>query len=147
MIYHRDRLVGVHPTLEMFIRLLISKLETHWPEWQVLCGWRNQADQHAAFISGHSGVDWPNGAHNHMVKVDNPVEDGPVMLPDSLAVDLSPYPYDAGKDERRLYLVAGYAMRLADERGIKIRFGADWNSNFRVNDQSLHDPWHFELVE
>ncbi len=136
MIYHKERLDDVHPRLAAFILTLIHCLEPHWPDRLIVCGWRGKEEQHAAFLSGASQVDWPNGAHN---AVDN---EG---APCSLAVDLSPYPNDAGKDVNRLYIIIGYAMALADRFGYKIRFGGDWNSNLQTLDQKLHDPWHFEI--
>jgi hypothetical protein len=136
MIYHKERLDDVHPTLAAFILTLIHQLEKHWPDWLIICGWRNQQDQHAAFLAGTSKVDWPNGKHNRVK----------FARPESLAVDLSPYPYDKGKDENRLYLIAGYAMALADRMEVKIRIGADWDGDLSTADQKLHDPWHFELV-
>jgi len=146
MIYHKERLDDVHPTLVAFILTLIAQLEKHWPDWLIICGWRNQQDQHAAFLAGTSKVDWPNGKHNNtLVVVDEnnmPVD----IKPYSLAVDLSPYPYDKGKDRERLYLVAGYAMALADRLGYNIRIGADWDGDLQTLDQKLHDPWHIELT-
>lgn len=138
MIHHEERLNGVHPVLKGFIRMAIDKLSKRHHNWLIVCGWRNKQDQHAAFLSGVSQVDWPWSMHNHLDS------DG---YPCSLAVDISPYPYDAGKDEKRLYLVAGYIMALADEWGVKVRIGADWDSDFATLDQSLKDPWHIELVE
>ena len=66
-------------------------------------------------------------------------------IPCSLAVDIAPYPYDAGRDRERLYLIAGYAVRLAEERGVKLRIGADWDGDFETLDQKLADPWHYEI--
>jgi hypothetical protein len=149
MIYHKERLDDVHPTLAAFILTLVTQLEKHWPDWLILCGWRNQQDQHAAFLAGTSKVDWPNSKHNKTrIKLDKFYEEHTekILLPASLAVDLSPYPYDAGKDRERLYIVAGYAMALADRLGYKIRIGADWDGDLQTIDQKLHDPWHFELV-
>lgn len=157
MIYHQERLDNVHPTLAVFILTLIHQLEKYWPDWLILCGWRNQADQHAAFLAGTSKVDWPFGKHNRMTEIftteydadPGNITDGVTvkkMVSESIAVDLSPYPYDAGKDEKRLYLIAGYAMALADRMEVKIRIGADWDGDLSTADQKLHDPWHFELV-
>ncbi len=149
MIYHEERLDGVHPHLAWFIRSLIRKLSAYWPDWLIICGWRNEAEQHAAFISGASKVDWPNSKHNHTRiltgKFYEP-QTGLVKIADSMAVDLSPYPYDQGRDVNRLYLIAGYAICLAEELGVKLRIGADWDGDLQTLDQRLNDPWHYELV-
>ena len=137
MIYHEERLDGVHPHLAWFIRSLIHRLSAYWPDWLIICGWRNEVDQHAAFVSGASKLDWPFGKHNHTSRSGEPL---------SLAVDLSPYPYDQGRDVNRLYLIAGYAICLAEELGVKLRTGADWDGDLQTLDQRLKDPWHYELV-
>lgn len=136
MIYHEERLDGVHPVLAGFVRKAIARLSVYWPDWLIICGFRNRDDQHAAFLAGNSDVDWPFGKHNRMDA------DG---KPWSWAVDISPHPYDAGKDEKRLYLVAGFLLALAQEWGIKLRLGADWDGDLQTLDQHLKDPWHFEL--
>ena len=152
MIYHEERLLQVHPDLANFIYDLFGKLEHRHKDWLVICGWRNEADQHAAFLAGTSTKDWPDGKHNHMVEIiKNVVVDGvlqkvPEMIPLSLAVDIGPHPYDRGKDKGRLYIISGFAMALAEEQGLKIRCGADWNGNLSTTDQKLHDLFHYELV-
>lgn len=135
MIYHKERLDGVHPALAAFIERALEKISRYWPDWLIVCGWRGQAEQHAAFTSGHSAVDWPNSKHNYMI-------DG---KPASLAVDIAPHPYDAGKDVKRLYLVAGFMLGLAAEWQVNLRLGADWDGDLQTTDQKLADPWHFEL--
>ena len=64
----------------------------------------------------------------------------------SRAVDLAPC--SGGKvtwDPTAAYFLAGYVKRTAEEMGIKIRCGADWNRNFDVTDEDFHDAYHFEL--
>jgi len=152
MIKHEERLLQVHPDLANFIYDLCGKLEPRHKDWLIICGWRPEADQHAAFLAGTSTKDWPDGKHNHMVEIiKNVVVDGvlqkvPEMIPLSLAVDISPHPYDRGKDKGRLYIISGFAMALAEEQGLKIRCGADWNGNLSTTDQKLHDLFHYELV-
>lgn len=136
MIYHAERLTGVHPALADFIRKALNRISRYWPDWIILCGWRGEAEQHAAFLAGTSKVDWPNGKHN---KTDFEGK------PYSWAVDISPHPYDAGRDVKRLYLVAGFMLALADEWAVSLRLGADWDGDLQTLDQSLADPWHFEL--
>lgn len=63
----------------------------------------------------------------------------------SWAVDVMVYPID-WNDWKRNYMFAGYVRGVAKTLGIDIRCGADWNSNFDVNDQSFHDLPHFELM-
>ena len=63
----------------------------------------------------------------------------------SHAVDCIAYPI-RWDDWKRNYLFAGYVKGVAAALGISLRIGADWNGNFRVDDQSFHDLPHFELL-
>jgi len=141
MIYHEERLLQVDPDLANFIYDLCGRLAPRHKDWLIICGWRGEEEQHEAFISNHSTVDWPNSKHNHFI-----YHGEKIQVPQSLAVDLSPHPYDQGKDKGRLYIISGYAMALAEEQGLNIRCGTDWNGNLSTTDQKLHDLFHYELV-
>lgn len=49
------------------------------------------------------------------------------------------------KDHARWYYFGGYVCGVADEVGIPIRWGGDWNGNRKVDDQTFDDLPHFEL--
>ena len=99
----------------------------------VVTGFRNQVDQDNLYPR-YTRVKWPDSKHNQFP---------------SMAIDLVPYIPGKGisYDTRQAYWFSGYVKRVADEMGIKIRSGADWDQDGDVNDQSFHDPCHFELVE
>lgn len=42
--------------------------------------------------------------------------------------------------------LAGYVLRVADEMGVKIRWGGDWDMDDDLNDQRFNDLCHFELI-
>jgi len=63
----------------------------------------------------------------------------------SLAVDVMPYPID-WRDLYRIYYFVGYARGVANQMGIPIRCGADWDGDFNLKDQNFHDLPHFELL-
>jgi peptidoglycan L-alanyl-D-glutamate endopeptidase CwlK len=63
----------------------------------------------------------------------------------SLAVDVLPYPVD-WRDTARFARLFGHFERIAFQRGIDIRWGGDWNNNFRTADERLIDMPHIELV-
>ena len=42
---------------------------------------------------------------------------------------------------------AGYVQGVAEQLGIKIRWGGDWDSDFDFKDQTFNDLVHFELRE
>lgn len=69
----------------------------------------------------------------------------------SLAVDMQPYPApkNADKDwkERVKFYELAAVMRLkAQELGIPIRWGGDWDGDRDYKDQNFDDLFHFELV-
>lgn len=99
-------------------------------DFTVIYGHRGKEDQDDAYRSGASTLKWPLSKHN--------------QLP-SLAVDVAPYPID-WNDTARFARLFGFIERIAQEKGIKIRWGGDWNGNYRTKDERLVDMPHIELV-
>ena len=97
----------------------------------ILCGHRNKEDQDEAYRQLRSKVQWPNSKHNG--------------LP-SRAVDVMPYPID-WNDLERINEFAKFVLAKADELGIKIRWGGDWNQNGEWKDERFLDMPHYELME
>lgn len=95
----------------------------------ILAGHRSMRDQNKAFNEGKSKLRYPDGKHN--------------ALP-SLAVDVAPYPVD-WDNEGRFRHFAGYVQGMANEMGLVIRWGGDWDSDFDMEDQTFNDLVHFEL--
>ena len=100
-------------------------------DFSVLCGHRDEAAQNEAVAKGNSKAPWPTSKHNR--------------LP-SLAVDVAPYPID-WTDAGSFALLAGYILRIGDERGVKLRYGGDWNGNGKTKDERFLDLPHIELVD
>ena len=96
-------------------------------------GYRNEEKQNRYYEEGRSKVKYPLGKHNHKP---------------SRAVDVYPYPIDV-KDRDRFHFFAGYVRSVADQLGIKIRWGGNWSNylhkGYRKN--KFDDIVHFELVE
>lgn len=97
----------------------------------IIQGHRSAKEQNDAFDKGTSTLRYPHSKHN--------------VYP-SIAVDVAPYPINWG-DVGSFYIFAGYVMRVADELGIRIRFGGDWDSDGMTHDQDFNDLVHFELVD
>lgn len=95
----------------------------------ILCGYRSQDEQLALFIEEQTKVRL--GEHN---------------CTPSRAVDAIPYPVD-WDDLRRVTLFAGIVLGIAHKRGIKIRWGGDWDQDTQVKDNKFNDLVHFELKE
>ena len=95
----------------------------------VLEGHRSQERQDQLYIEGKTKVKYPDGRHNS-----NP----------SRAVDVTPYPVDWADRERQT-LFAGFVIGVARAKGIKLRWGGDWDMDFQVMDNRNDDFPHFEV--
>lgn len=108
----------------------------------VIEGHRPKELQDKAVAEGKSQKPWPTGNHN--------------SLP-SRAVDIAPVYYEAGKlqlDWKDLIAfgrVMGIVQAVAFRAGIRLRFGLDWDGDFRSVDrdpsESFLDAPHVELVD
>lgn len=97
-------------------------------------GHRDKATQDRLVREGKSKTPYPTSKHNNYP---------------SHAVDVAPYhqtmPHVDWNDEYSFYYFAGYVQRVADEMGIKIRYGGDWDQDWEADDQTFFDLVHFEL--
>lgn len=150
----KTNLETVHPIIRLVCNRAITLIDH-----KVICGWRGEAAQHEAFVSGNSKVDWPNSNHNRQVYS----EVFKKWIPESFAVDLAPWPIDywnAGSTETqkregtlRFYYLAGIMIGIADELnlpgsfGMRLRWGGDWNRNGIFTDESFRDIGHFEIIK
>jgi peptidoglycan L-alanyl-D-glutamate endopeptidase CwlK len=133
------RLSTCHPLLQELLQEVVRSRDC-----TILEGHRSQERQNELFTQGRTLVRWPDSRHN---------------ADPSLAVDVAPWfseaPHvrwpDPKSDEypRQLgqwYLFIGYVQRTAEEMGIAIRCGADWDGDGLATDQSFHDLAHIELL-
>ena len=95
----------------------------------VLEGHRSEERQNKLFEEGKTKVKYPKGRHNS-----NP----------SRAVDVTPYPVD-WDDRERQTLFAGFVIGIARSMDIRLRWGGDWDMDFKVMDNRFDDFPHFEL--
>lgn len=120
-----EKLRSAHPDLQRLFLAVIAETDC-----TILCGHRGKEEQQGAYQDGLSKLQWPDSKHN--------------KLP-SLAVDASPYPIDWKNTER--FLVFGrQVLAKANELGLKIRWGADWDMDGDTTDQRFMDLVHFELA-
>ena len=116
-------------TCDARLQRLFNEVIKEW-DCTILCGHRGKEEQDEAFRQHRSKVQWPNGKHN--------------SLP-SRAVDVMPCPID-WHDIARLEQFANFVIRKADELGIRVRWGGDWNQNGTSRDERFFDGPHFELI-
>lgn len=123
-----ENLLTCVPPLQRLALLIVAKFDC-----SVIWGRRGKEAQDHAFKMGWTTKPWPESVHN-------------VQAPElSRAIDLVPYPID-WKNETRLYYFSGYVRGRAEELGIPLRHGADWDNDFDIDDQILRDPCHFEYI-
>ena len=120
----KERLATCEKDLQMVFNEVIKYVDC-----SVLEGHRSGERQDKLYDEGKTKVRYPNGRHNS-----NP----------SLAVDVTPYPVD-WKDRERQTLFAGFVLGIANQMGINIRWGGDWDQDFEVQDNKFDDFPHFEL--
>ena len=122
----KERLATCDERLQKIFNEVIKYIDC-----SVLEGHRGEDRQNKLCDEGKSKVRYPNGRHNA-----NP----------SRAVDITPYPVD-WEDRERQTLFAGFVIGLATSMGINIRWGGDWDKDFKVQDNKFDDFPHFELKD
>ncbi len=120
----REQLSTCHKDLQDLFNEVIKYVDC-----SVLEGHRDERTQNKYYKEGRTKVQFPMGRHN---------------TKPSLAVDVTPYPVD-WNDRERQTLFAGFVLGLARGMGIELRWGGDWNRNFKVKDNKFDDFPHFEL--
>ena len=66
----------------------------------------------------------------------------------SLAIDVMPYPID-WQDKERIACYAGFVLGTANQLGIKLRWGGNWDRDLTVLNATagFFDGPHYELIE
>lgn len=118
-------LATCRPDLQLLFNVVVRKFDC-----SILVGHRSQAEQDMAFEDGKSKLEYPKSKHNRTL---------------SEAVDIAPCPIN-WDDRNRFYFFAGYVKRVAEELGIRVRWGGDWDSDTDLNDQNFNDLVHWELI-
>jgi len=127
----QERLLSCHGTL---IKLFNEVVKYY--DCTIISGNRNEEEQNDLYDRGLSRLRYPNSKHNEYP---------------SAAVDVAPYlkwrdPHIDWDDREGFYHFIGYVKGVADQLGIKIRSGADWDMDLDFHDQEFFDLVHFELV-
>ena len=122
----KEKLSTCDSRLQMVFREVIKYFDC-----TILEGHRGKERQNQYYLEGRSKVQFPNGKHNSYP---------------SEAVDVMPYPIDWNDIERICYF-AGFVMGVANQLGVKLRWGKDWDRDTDLNDQSFKDGPHFELID
>jgi peptidoglycan LD-endopeptidase CwlK len=131
----KDRLATCDPRLQDILNEAIE-----YVDFMVLVGHRGKEEQNEAVLTGKSQKLWPTGNHNSFP---------------SKAVDIAPLSTQLNdklswKDIVAFGRLMGYIDCIAKRRGVKLRFGLDWDGDFRTvgndPDERLLDAPHVELL-
>lgn len=130
----RQKLEGVHPKL---IAVIERAIAISSQDFMVICGVRTKAEQQALYDQGRKTagpiVTWTLNSR-HL-----PASDG-----FGHAVDLVPFPVD-WNDTKKFDAIADAMFAAAKELGVKLRWGADWDSDGNKRERGESDSPHFEL--
>lgn len=126
----KEKLATCHPDLQRLFNEVIKSRDN-----MILIGHRNQMLQDKAFREGRSKIKWPNGKHNT----------SPSQAVDSINYHATK-PNVRWNDLRSIYLYAGYVIATAEQMGIPLRWGGDWDGDTDIHDQNFNDLVHFELI-
>jgi molybdopterin-guanine dinucleotide biosynthesis protein len=119
-----NRLATCHPKLQDLMKRVVKLYDI-----TVIEGYRTPEDQIKALKEGKSKVGPEQSTH---------------CRKPSMAVDVAPYPVN-WQDRERFYYLAGLVRAVADQMGIKVRWGGDWDQDQDFRDQTFDDLCHFEL--
>ena len=122
----KERLSTCHKDLQLVFNEVIRYVDC-----SILEGHRGEDRQNSLYEEGKTKVRYPNGRHN---------------ASPSRAVDVTPYPVN-WEDRERQTLFAGFVLGGANQMGITLRWGGDWDQDFEVQDNKFDDFPHFELKE
>lgn len=117
--------------------ILILEESIKWYDFRVIEGHRPKERQNRLFREGKSQLQWPESNHN-----EEP----------SMAADIVPWPID-WEDRERFFYMAGVVITCGEwlfreeEISHEVRWGGDWDSDRRFDDQQFDDLPHFELVK
>jgi peptidoglycan L-alanyl-D-glutamate endopeptidase CwlK len=120
----KERLATCDKDLQMVFNEVIKYVDC-----SILEGHRGKDRQNSLYEDGKTKVRYPDGRHN---------------AKPSRAVDVTPYPVN-WSDRERQTLFAGFVLGVANQMGIKLRWGGDWDQDFEVQDNKFDDFPHFEV--
>lgn len=130
-----ENLCGVHPDL---IAVVMRAIEITAQNFSVLCGVRTAEEQAELYAQGRTKpgrvVTWTLKT-NHAIGSDG----------FGHAVDLVPYPVDWGTLPK-FDAIASAMMLAAEELGVTIRWGADWDMDGLTRERGESDSPHFEII-
>lgn len=145
----KAKLDSCHPELREIMDAVLKVMDI-----TVIFGARSTEDQKKAFASGNSKLNGVTVFSKHQVGGNT----GRTLAD---AIDIAPWPIPKNwggpgpdrlwnKDEMKsiaqFYYLAGLVKGIAASKGIKIRWGGDWDGDNDFHDQTFEDLGHFERI-
>lgn len=131
----RKKLIGVDPQM---VKVVLRAIAISTQDFAVTCGVRTIEEQAALYAQGRTKpgkiVTWTMKSR-HL-----PAKDGL-----GKAVDLVPWPIDWSRTSK-FDAIAKAMFAAANELGIQIRWGADWDGDGNYRERGETDSPHFELL-
>lgn len=122
----------VRATLDPRLQRVVDRILAEVCDIALIYGFRSEQEQNYLHAQKRSQLRWPQSKHNKQP---------------SLAVDFTTFPVNlkATKLREELAFVAGAAIAIAREEGVKLRWGGDWNRNGDLDDNGFDDYFHLEI--
>lgn len=119
-------------TLDPRLQEWVTRVRDEVTDISLLAGYRSEEVQNQLYDSGMSKLRYPRSKHN--------------TYP-SLAVDLQPYPRPSKETKLwgALGYIAGRGEWIANDMGIVLRWGGDWDMDGDLTNQSFDDLFHWEI--
>lgn len=131
-----SNLRGVHPDLVAVVKRAIEITEQ---DFIVIEGVRTQERQDELWAQGRTKpgpiVTWTKDASSHGIGKDGYGH----------AVDICPFPVD-WNDISKFDAIYVAMMTAAQELGVRLRYGGDWDMDGRLREKGETDSPHFELA-
>jgi len=121
----KDRLSRAHPLLQKLFNEVAKQTQII-----ILDSQRGRAAQELAYRQGRTKVHFGKSAHNWSP---------------AIALDVCPAPINWKNTKPFITLGQKFVLPTARNLGISIRWGADWNMNSDLSDESFVDMPHYEL--
>lgn len=121
-------LATMHRDLQAVFNIVVKHFDC-----TIVEGYRGRTRQERLYREGKSKARWGQSKHNKRYR----------GKPRSEAGDVVPYPVD-WEDTNRIRFFAGFVLGVAVSKGIRLRWGGDWNRDTQVKDNRFNDFAHFE---
>jgi peptidoglycan L-alanyl-D-glutamate endopeptidase CwlK len=149
-------------TCDARLQAIAKAAIVHW-DFSIICGYRGEAEQNAAFKSGASKTPWPKSMHNSLparafdfapfiAELPKPVQ-LLIGTPEQIKIISDYYKISRGAATEMLLqhyaMIVGAMVQIGHGLGIRIRSGANWDidQNLFDNAGKLSDWPHVELID